>query len=56
MDQSVQIHRYDLRTTHEEADVIVVQQAMFLAQNNLASSITVQADDTDIFALLLYLY
>ena len=44
--------RHDLRTTHEEADVIIPQQAMKLVPQN----ITVICDDTDVFVLLLYYY
>ena len=45
--------RPDLYTTHEEADVIVVQQVCHLASSGKAN-ITVLDDDTDIFVLLLH--
>lgn len=45
--------RPGLRTTHEEADVIIVQQVVHLA-NTSKSSIRVIADDTDVFVLLLH--
>ena len=44
-----------MRTTHEEADVIIAQQALSLARMN-KMVIKVVADDTDIFILLLYIY
>ena len=47
--------REDLRTTHEEADVIIAQQALSLARMN-KMVIKVVADDTNIFILLLYIY
>ena len=47
--------RPDLRTTHEEADVIIVQQVVHLAETG-KTSIRVIADDTDIFVLLLHFY
>lgn len=47
--------RADLQTTHEEADVIVTQQVSYLARSG-KTNITVIADDTDIFVLLLHAY
>lgn len=47
--------RSDLCTTHEEADVIIVQQVVHLA-NTGKSSIRVIADDTDVFVLLMHFY
>ena len=47
--------RLDLRTTHEEADVIMVQQ-MFLLASAGVSSIRIISDDTDVFVLLLHFY
>ena len=47
----VTIQRHDIATTHEEADNIIVQQVMMLAEND--KPITVVADDTDVYAQLL---
>ena len=47
--------RPDLRTTHEEADVIIIQQVVYLASAG-KSNIHVLADDTDVFVLLLHHY
>ena len=47
--------RDDLRTTHEEADVIIVQQMVNLSQHGCLS-IKVICDDTDVFVLLMYFY
>ena len=47
--------RNEFRTTHEEADVVIIQQAVHLATTGI-NSIRVVADDTDVFVLLLYYY
>ena len=47
--------RDDLKTTQEEADVIMVQQMLVLAFAG-ASRIRVVSDDTDVFILLLHFY
>ncbi|KAG0713655.1 hypothetical protein GWK47_015737 [Chionoecetes opilio] len=44
-----------MATTHEEADNIIVQQAMAVAVAQ-QQPVTVLADDTDVYALLLYHY
>ena len=49
------ITRNDLHTTHEEADVIIVNQLVDLAVRG-ASNICVVCDDTDVFVLLIYFY
>ena len=49
------IQRIDLRTTHEEADVVIIQQVLYLASIGI-KNIRVVADDTDIFVLLLFYY
>ena len=49
------IQRGDLQNTHEEADVILVNQAVHAAKNEV-SGVKVIADDTDIFVLLLHFY
>jgi hypothetical protein len=46
--------RLDLRTSHEEADIIIIQQALKCAPE--ARKMTVISDDTDVFVLLLYHY
>ena len=50
----VVISRADLKTSHEEADNIIVQQVLSCAAENAESKITVVADDTDVFVLLLH--
>ena len=48
--------RDDLRTTHEEADdIIIVQQMVNLSQHGCLS-IKVIGDDTDVFVLLMHFY
>jgi hypothetical protein len=47
--------RNDIATTHEEADNIIVQQAIRVAVNE-QKCVTVLADDTDVYILLLYYY
>ena len=47
--------RSDMMTTHEEADVIVVQQAMKAVSNGY-QEVKVLSDDTDVFALLVHWY
>ena len=51
----VVIRRADLRTTHEEADVIIVAQAIYAAKEE-RKHVAVVADDTDVYILLLYHY
>ena len=46
--------RHDLKTAHEEADIIIVQQVLKAASE--ARRMTVVCDDTDVFVLLLYHY
>ena len=50
----VAIQRDDIATTHEEADNIVVQQAIQVAVNE-QKHVNILADDTDVYTLLLYL-
>ena len=52
----VVISRADLTTSHEEADNVIVQQVLSYAAENAESKITVVADDTDVFVLLLHYY
>ena len=51
----VVINRSDMDTTHEEADVVLVQQMLTVSRENPAG-ITVVSDDTDVFVLLLHYY
>ena len=51
----VLIQRRDLKTSHEEADVIIPQQVVSIA-NQEFNSISVICDDTDVFLLLTYYY
>ena len=53
--KGIVIERRDLYTNHEEADSIIVQQA-FMAASEGASGVTVVADDTDVWTLLLHHY
>ena len=50
----VVISRADLATSYEEADNVIVQQVLSCAAENAESKITVVADDTDVFVLLLH--
>ena len=47
--------RNDLRTTHEEADIIIVQQMVRVGLDE-TQNIEVICDDTDVFILLLFFY
>ncbi|KAL8583211.1 hypothetical protein ACOMHN_053724 [Nucella lapillus] len=51
----ITISRQDLRTTHEEADEIVVAQAIYAATEE-GKHVGVVADDTDVYIMLLYHY
>ena len=48
--------RLDLSTTHEEADIIIAQQAIHISKEDPQSKVRVVSDDTDVFALLVYFY
>ncbi|KAG0718792.1 hypothetical protein GWK47_051785 [Chionoecetes opilio] len=48
--------RLDLASTHEEADILITQQAIHLAKEDPESHVRVVCDDTDVFALLAYHY
>ena len=48
------ISRADLATSHEEADNVIVQQVLSCAAENAENKITVVAEDTDVFVLLLH--
>ena len=45
----------DLATSHKEADNVIVQQVLSCATENAESKITVIANDTAVFILLLYI-
>ena len=47
--------RNELHNTHEEADVMIVNQLFHLVGKG-AHNICVVCDDTDVFVLLLYFY
>ena len=47
--------RNDLRTTHEEVDVIILQQMVLLGRER-GCSVKIICDDTDVFLLLLHHY
>ena len=51
----IMTERPDLRTSHEEADVIIIQQVVHLAETG-KKTINVIADDTDVFVLLAHFY
>ena len=53
--QNVIIKRCDMRITHEEADTIMVNHVVQLA-NAGTSSLKVISDDTDVFVLLIHFY
>jgi len=53
--QVVVINREDLKTSHEEADVITIQQ-MNNAVKEGHTGVVVTSDDTDVFVLLVYHY
>ena len=49
------IQHCDLKTSHEEADVIIPQQVVHIAAQGIRC-ISVICDDTDVFLLLLHYY
>ncbi len=51
----LQIIRPDLKTMHEEADVIIPNQVVYLASLGCCT-IKVISDDTDVFVLLVHYY
>ncbi len=48
-------NKNDMTNTHEEADVIIVNQMVYAAKRG-ASNISIICDDTDVFVLLLHFY
>ena len=55
VNQGVILQRHDMRNRHEEADVIIVNQVVHLANDGM-SSLKVISDDTDVFILLIHHY
>ena len=51
----MRFERDDIATTHGEADIIMVQQAIQLAKSG-TKSICVVSDDMDVFILLVHFY
>jgi len=51
----VVIQRHDIATTREEADNIIVQQAVWVTVIE-QEHVTILADDTDVYALLFHNY
>ena len=47
------IRRQDLSTSHKEADVVIVAQAIYAAKEE-QKNVAVVADDTDVYVLLYY--
>ena len=47
--------RNDLRTTHEEADIIIVQQMVHLCSQDM-QCVHIILVDTDVFVLLVHFY
>ena len=45
----VRIDRVDVKACHEEADLIIAQQAILASKNN--KTVSVISDDTDVFVL-----
>ena len=52
--RGVVVRREDIKATHEEADAIIVAQAIYAAKEE-NKHVVVVADDTDVYILLLYL-
>ena len=50
------IPRQDIATNQEEAVLIITHQAIHLAKEDGESRVCVLSDDTDVFALLVYLF
>ena len=48
---------HELRTLHEEADVVIVNQLIWAVRDeNPATNVLVKCDDTDVFVLLVHYY
>ena len=54
--QGIVLTRQDIATSHEEADNIIIQQAIMCSRTQREDAVAVIADDTDVFILLLYHY
>ena len=44
----------ELKTNHEEADFVMINQMLWTSATNPSSSIKIQCDDTDVFALMVH--
>lgn len=57
INDGIMIAREDTRNTHEEADVIIIHQLMFIVKADAMNcNINVISDDTDVFVLLIHFY
>ena len=54
--QSIQIDRVDLKITHEEADIMLINQAIYLLSTENKMCVHVYREDTDVFVLLTHFY
>ena len=54
--QGIALTRDDIQTTHEEADLIMVQQAYQPVLYYGTKIVSIISDDTDVFAILLHFY
>ena len=54
--RGIAIERQDLKTSHEEADSIIVQQAYQAVLDHQFDIVSVICDDTDVLVLLTYFY
>ena len=50
----LRIDRHDIRSTHEEADILIAQHAISVSL--LSKYVRVVCDDTDVFVLLVHSY
>ena len=55
VNNGITVEMLDMRTSHEEADFILVQQC-YKAVSEGCSSVSIISDDTDVFVLLAYFY
>ena len=55
-EHGIETLRQDMKTTHEEADVIIPQQIHIAKQSRKVQNFKVICDVTDVFMLLLYYY
>lgn len=55
VEEGLTTKKIDMTNTHEEADVIIVNQLVYAARHG-SSNICIVCDDTDVFVLLVYFY